>query len=248
MKLLENTTFDSISTELSVELENVRISGSLESYSCKMTGQDKRLYKNLTADGHSPSDIQALSPPESQFSISPNARFKNRSFSTDEDECSTVLSSTCSRKTLFYLIATLNASFNDYDFSNAKSEEFSREPTLDWVINSINSNLSTAIGESYAKISSHLWASIDEQICLQDCTIYSYNPDLESDPFGEEGSLWSFNYFFFNKRMKRIVFFNCRASSLAANSSNKVVIDEDQAMDLELEDEEFYEPLTSPDR
>lgn len=39
----------------------------------------------------------------------------------------------------------------------------------------------------------------------------SYNPDLDSDPFGEEGSLWSFNYFFYNKRLKRIVFFTCRS-------------------------------------
>ena len=40
----------------------------------------------------------------------------------------------------------------------------------------------------------------------------SYNPDLDSDPYGEEGSLWSFNYFFYNKKMKRILFFTCRAT------------------------------------
>lgn len=40
------------------------------------------------------------------------------------------LCDTISTKTLFYLISTLNASFNpDYDFSNAKSEEFSKEPS-----------------------------------------------------------------------------------------------------------------------
>ena len=38
---------------------------------------------------------------------------------------------TISTKTLFYLISTINASFQpDYDFSNAKSEEFSKEPSL----------------------------------------------------------------------------------------------------------------------
>lgn len=41
--------------------------------------------------------------------------------------------------------------------------------------------------------------------------VLSYNPDLDSDPFGEEGSLWSFNYFFYNKKLKRIVFFTCRS-------------------------------------
>lgn len=40
---------------------------------------------------------------------------------------------------------------------------------------------------------------------------HSYNPDLDSDPFGEDGSLWSFNYFFYNKKLKRIVFFTCRS-------------------------------------
>ena len=42
--------------------------------------------------------------------------------------------------------------------------------------------------------------------------VFSYNPDLDSDPYGEEGSLWSFNYFFYNKKMKRILFFTCRAT------------------------------------
>jgi len=41
------------------------------------------------------------------------------------------LCDTISRKTLFYLIATLNAAFHpDYDFSDAKSHEFSKEPSL----------------------------------------------------------------------------------------------------------------------
>lgn len=44
--------------------------------------------------------------------------------------------------------------------------------------------------------------------------LHSYNPDLDSDPFGEDGSLWSFNYFFYNKRLKRIVFFSCRSIRL----------------------------------
>ena len=93
--------------------------------------------RNLNADGHSPNDLEALSPPESLLSISPTAYHKSRSISIDEEESNVIISSTCSRRTLFYLIATLNASFQDYDFSNAKSEEFSREPKLEWVINSI---------------------------------------------------------------------------------------------------------------
>lgn len=98
-------------------------------------------------------------------------------------------------------------------------------------MNSIDSNLSAVAGEQcerfsfFRQISSidqnllsldtqlqnPLWTTIDDEIQLNDCDIYSYNPDLNSDPFGEPGSLWSFNYFFYNKKLKRIVFFNCRA-------------------------------------
>lgn len=49
--------------------------------------------------------------------------------------------------------------------------------------------------------------------------VLSYNPDLDSDPFGEEGSLWSFNYFFYNKKLKRIVFFTCRSVRSAQRQS-----------------------------
>ena len=55
-------------------------------------------------------------------------RFFSCSVSGDEEG---PLCDTISRKTLFYLIATLNASFHpDYDFSHARSEEFSREPSI----------------------------------------------------------------------------------------------------------------------
>ena len=57
-----------------------------------------------------------------------NLRQYSRSTS---DEGEGPLCDTISTKTLFYLISTLNASFNpDYDFTSAKSEEFSKEPSL----------------------------------------------------------------------------------------------------------------------
>lgn len=40
------------------------------------------------------------------------------------------LCDTISTKSLFYLISTLNASFAEYDFSDAKADEFSKEPSL----------------------------------------------------------------------------------------------------------------------
>ncbi|NXL89057.1 MAF1 polymerase, partial [Alectura lathami] len=205
MKLLENSSFEAINSQLTVETGDAHIIGRIESYSCKMAGDDKHMFKQFCQEGQ-PHVLEALSPPQTT-GISPSRLSKSQS--GDEEG---PLSDKCSRKTLFYLIATLNESFRpDYDFSAAKSHEFSREPSLNWVVNAVNCSLFSAVREDFNALKPLLWDAVDEEICLSECDIYSYNPDLDSDPFGEDGSLWSFNYFFYNKRLKRIVFFTCRS-------------------------------------
>ena len=111
--------------------------------------------------------------------VSPNSMFLpsiERLSSTEDNDSSKV--SVMKRKMLFTLISTLNASFPDYDFSSVKSEAFSREESLSWVVNNINSNLSTSMGEDYIKLSPGLWKSIDDEICLQDCQIFRYYLNL----------------------------------------------------------------------
>jgi hypothetical protein len=222
MKLLQNALLESLSSAISTQGDNIAITGSLDSYSCKMTGNDKKLYKYLnTTQGHSPNEMKALSPSESQqqliYGFSPNSMYSSR----NQMECAEVDSSefvsVISGKMLFTLLSTLNAAFPDYDFSQAKSEEFSREPSLAFVVNNVDTNLSTSLGEQFVELSPRLWKAIDDEISLQECEIYSYNPDMETDPFGEEGCLWSFNYLFYNKELKRIVFFKCHGSSIQAS-------------------------------
>jgi hypothetical protein len=180
-----------------------------------MAGGDKRLYKLLSHDGQA--DVQALSPPkhfDGPASFPPT--------------CS--LCDACPRKTIFYLISTLNASFHpDYDFSNAKSHEFSREPSFQFVMSAVRSSLGATAGENYSKLEPHLWEALDKEITISESTIYSYTPDLDSDPYGEDGSLWSFNYFFYNQKLKRIVFFSCNATSLLASSQRSV---DEEEMDM----------------
>lgn len=88
------------------------------------------------------------------------------------------LCDTISRKTLFYLIGTLNASFlPDYDFSNAKSDEFSREPSLNWVVNAVDSHfLSSSAHSAYVALKSQLWSAIDSEIDCANCDIYRQVP------------------------------------------------------------------------
>lgn len=116
MKLLESTRFEALNSALTINTGDATIFGRIESYSCKMAGSDKQQYKRfLSSEQSSSSDLQALSPPQTLVDMS---SFYNRgSFSGDEG----VLCDTISRKTLFYLIATLNSAFEpDYDFSDAK--------------------------------------------------------------------------------------------------------------------------------
>jgi hypothetical protein len=58
------------------------------------------------------------------------------------------------------------------------------------VVNSIN----TTLAEMYASVgrvdfSSLLWRAIDENVHIPECDVYSYIPDMESDPFSDEGTM-----------------------------------------------------------
>jgi len=218
MKLLDNPSLEAINSALCMDLDNSNtcIEGRIESYSCKMAGNDKRLFKTMNEENReAPGGLQALSPPVAYgyaSSTSPYGFIDPQSNAVGSYEDGGTLCDTISTKTLFYLISTLNASFNpDYDFSAAKSAEFSRETSLEYVSQTVNSALMAAAGDRFGDINHQLWSSLDDEICLKECYIYSYNPDMLSDPFCEEGCIWSFNYFFYNVKLKRIVFFSCRA-------------------------------------
>ncbi|KFM79774.1 Repressor of RNA polymerase III transcription MAF1-like protein, partial [Stegodyphus mimosarum] len=231
MKFLESSRFEAINSALRFQTGDCIISGRIESYSCKMAGDHKKLFKMMNAE-NSANDLQALSPPQSMLMVGSPSKNYSRSQS-DDGEGQGPLCDTINRKTLSYLIATLNASFHpDYDFSHAKSEEFSREHSPRWVMNAVDSNLSAIANQDYEALKPQLWSALDHEICLSECEIYSYNPDLESDPYGEDGCLWSFNYFFFNKRLKRIVFFTCYAMG-TPYCANKSEFDEELMMEMD---------------
>ncbi len=52
------------------------------------------------------------------------------------------------------------------------------------------------------------------------------------DPFNESASLWSFNYFFFNRKLKRIVCFTCMACSKRAGDNERMDDEEDVEADF----------------
>ncbi len=140
------------------------------------------------------------------------------------------LSQNTSKKTFLYLLATLNAVYPDYDFSDLvcldkllmkqKPEYFSKVPSVSLAVNAVNNSLLIHFGNSKALIEESIWSAVDQVINIkvlpgtllsQICDVYTFLPSREMEPDGDEGNIWSFYYFFYNKPEKRIVFFMARA-------------------------------------
>jgi hypothetical protein len=135
------------------------------------------------------------------------------------------------RKLMTNLILTLNASFPDYDFSSVKPTDFAKID-VSQVMQHCNERLSEVAATKSASFLTDLWTAVDGQIQLQDCDVYSYQPvvgDEQDDPLHfltetlvqssdenmtvetdtSQTLLWSLNYFFVNRHLKRIIFFTC---------------------------------------
>ena len=146
MKLLDSSSLNELSSSLSLKSGEHNVCCTLENYSCKMTGEDKRLFKAFTDNG-GPKELARLAPPQTVYSCSP-AQTLSTSYSSVDDEPS--LKYVCDRKTIYNLISTLNASFDpEYDFMDTQSIYFSREPSVDFIKSYINSHLSSAVGDKF---------------------------------------------------------------------------------------------------
>ena len=143
------------------------------------------------------------------------------------------LTDSSSRKTLIYLILTLNHIYPDYDFSDLRAEHFTKEGQLAAVKTDIETLLMesgkvwTATRGDDEDFLDVLWKTLDEAIGVYEGDVYSYKAVSEGDPFTDEGSLWAFNYFFYNKKLKRILYFTTQATSKTAGSSDEGMEDDD---------------------
>jgi len=218
-----NEYFDDVESLLG----DLIIQGRIELYSCKKAGSDKKLYKSLEQQY------------QVELSKSPNTH-TNSELSASYDEIETgsswgsssygqmtgtspfgPLESSSSRRTLIDLISLLNASFPDYDFQKLKPEHFRKELNAYMVMNSINTVLESTVPNYNNEIAPKLWSTLETEIRLKECDIYSFCPDSDTDPYAEQGNIWSFNYFFYNKKLRRVVFVTFRAmSKLSAVSAD----------------------------
>ncbi|KAM3203802.1 hypothetical protein CQW23_25242 [Capsicum baccatum] len=192
MKYLEYTPLDRINDFLShVNLGERTIKGCLEAYSCKHTGTDKKLSLSLE-----------------------NEIFDYLGKSSDTDSSSPVEYLICrsSRKTLIYLLLALYHMYPDYDFSAVKAHQFFTEENWDsfkqifdiYMFEASKEWLDTNEGSPLLE---NLYKTLDEVVKVAECEIYTYNPEADADPFLERGAIWSYHFFFYNRRLKRVVSF-----------------------------------------
>jgi hypothetical protein len=251
MKYLENEKLTKLTQELTDVVCGTRvINGRIEAYTCKRAGSDKK-YAHSLAERY---ESEVVSSSAHQVSFESCSPYANGSLGNFQE------SST--RKLLTDLILTLNASFPDYDFGNVKPGQFQKIASTKIAISRANQRLSELAQKKSPGFLNLLWCSVDEVISLKHCTVYSFNPDEEgtddgSDPYMEtstgsipphlhnynedEGpelgaALWSFNYFFVNKALKRILFFTCVQSCLREVDSGN-----------EQDSQDYFQPMLKSD-
>ncbi|KAH7435228.1 hypothetical protein KP509_06G055100 [Ceratopteris richardii] len=218
MKFLEYTPLARINAYLStVNLGDSLLKGHLEAYSCKGAGLDKKHFRELEQEV-----IDSLVSSPSNLSISPVGP----------------LSSSTSRKTFIYLVLAMNQVYPDYDFRLLHPSSFEKEDFESVKLNVDNYLLETAkvwaceFGED-SSLCNVIWEAIDEVIVIEDCDVYCYKPESENDDFTDRGTIWSFSYFFYNRKLKRILCFCCQCLS-------KLAIDDDSLEDICSEEETEY--------
>ncbi|KAJ3316339.1 RNA polymerase III-inhibiting protein maf1 [Blyttiomyces sp. JEL0837] len=243
MKYLEYECLEEVNTALScVDTGDMRVFSRLEAYSCKNTKDDRKLKHHIESkygdDMGIPGSPDHPSTLLATTSIPTSSSYNNNNSSNNHQQQQQYLSTSSSsfpgttptivspfgpltqptsRKTLFYLLATLNSAFPDYDFSDVKPEYFVKMPSLGLIVNNVNSTLFGIGSEALSlQINAKVWQAIDEVVQLDECDFYSFNPDPDIEPDSEEGNLWSFYFFFFNRKLKRMVFFTSRAVSFMA--------------------------------
>ncbi|PTD02900.1 Repressor of RNA polymerase III transcription maf1 [Fusarium culmorum] len=226
--------FEAVTSTLNFNTPDCNVTGGCDLYTTKASGSDKKLYKNIDNDLNSQHEAllklgASLSPPERAHMLATSPSMQMFSHSSAFGP----LSELSSRKTFAYLIATLNASHPHYDFSHVlRPNDFKRERNLRRVMINLDSILQNvrpnfepkSLGSSLGSEATssiwgpQCWSLIDKEMHLNECTIFSYNPD--SDPFEEdESAIWASHYFFFNRALKRVAYLYVRVVPVISSHS-----------------------------
>ncbi|KAL8723961.1 MAG: hypothetical protein Q9181_007055 [Wetmoreana brouardii] len=241
MKYLPLRDFEDVTNALNFDTADSHIIGGCDLYTTKAAGADKKLYRAIEKGLE---DQHKIAKEISESLAKSHAAPTGQSVDLSRSSPFGPLSQPSARRTFAYLIATLNASHPDYDFSHLlRPSDFRREKSVRHVMNTLDttlyslrprpsSNASLHIPTYWTSIASSApaivssngdswnprkWRLIDKEMSLKDCSVYAYVP--EEDPYdGDEGAIWSFNYFFFNKTKKRVCYIYLKSLSIISHS------------------------------
>ncbi len=229
-----------MTSALNFETPDCHVVGGCDLYTTKAAGSDKKLYKNIEQSLES--QHESLLKLTASLTL-PQAESLAASMNLSRSSPFGPLSQISSRRTFAYLIATLNASHPDYDFSHVlRPSDFRKERSLRSVMSVIDTMLNNlrprrpgallAVPDKLSTLGGtvvpqtpggsqawgpRMWRLIDKEMSLRECSVYCYAP--EEDPFdGEEAAIWSLNYFFFNKNRKRVCYLYLRGLSVMSHS------------------------------
>jgi hypothetical protein len=91
------------------------------------------------------------------------------------------------------------------------------------VCNYINNTLFN-LGHAYIVNDLNLWQVIDDIIELDECSVYSFNPDNDSDPNAEDGAMYVIVIFFSYRFLSCIIFFWKNFSDFLKKKKKKLKI------------------------
>uniref|UniRef100_A0A7E4ZUT8 Repressor of RNA polymerase III transcription MAF1 homolog n=1 Tax=Panagrellus redivivus TaxID=6233 RepID=A0A7E4ZUT8_PANRE len=238
MKLLDNAQLSEISNKIAENATDCQLDFILESYSCKMVSTDKKSWRakgveipEATVDTNVLPLSNSLNVTTFNHSNGKRSRhFSERSLSgsdNDTDENMSHLAKIISRKTLFNLNQALNVTYNDYEFTGKTNASYEMVMGFQKV-KDLTDKFFSPVVDGYGRMQFDLWNIVEDAIKPNECAIYSYRSSSETDPFNEDGVLWSFNFLMYNKQLKRILILACRALSTQSSDEDMDVVEWDE--------------------
>ncbi|KAF4394272.1 hypothetical protein F8388_005906 [Cannabis sativa] len=208
------------------------IKGCLEAYSCKHTGTDKKLSFSLENEildhlGKS-SDTDSSSPAE--FLLSRSSRktlvylvltlyhmYPDYDFRITGIATVSLLGGIATRFVILFNCTgyVVKSAMNAHQFFTEETWDGFKQIFDTYMFEASKEWTETSEGVSLLET---LYKALDEVVKLAECEIYCYSPDSDGDPFLERGAIWSFNFFFYNRKLKRVVSFRfCCLSNMVSD-------------------------------
>lgn len=137
----------------------------------------------------------------------------------DEESPFGPLSQSSSRKLFGYLIAILNSTYPDHDFSTIQPTHFTLLGSATDLMTKVN-NFLISVGKSTGL--NWVWETINTHIELDNTICFQFDPQ-ESFLNDFPGVLWCNMYFIFNKKKKRVAFLYFMATVLKEGNTENTV-------------------------